>query len=178
MYHFFLIYIFFLINSLHLGAQQNCALKISEPSCERLSNPIGVELLKPSLGWQLNANCDNQWQSAYHILVASTREKLNQNIADVWDSKKVIGSNSINILFGGKTLKTAQTYYWKVRVWNALNEASNWSTTQQWTMGLVNNDKKQALWIGSNLDLDSASQKQKNATGGRQRRGPQRKNTK
>ncbi len=144
-------------------AQPSCALQIINTSCERLSNPVGIDIAQPRLSWQLSASCNRQKQSAYQILVASSSQKLEENEGDIWDSRKVRSSNSLNIPYQGIALETAQTYYWKVKVWNVQKEASAWSEVQQWTMGLLGNEAVQADWIGLGLPIDSASQAQKDA---------------
>jgi len=163
MYTYFFLYLLVLATSGYLQAQENCVLEVANPSCERLLKPIGIDMEQPRLSWYLNSACSNQRQSAYQIIVASTVEKLKGNEGDVWDSKKVTSSNSLNVQFSGLPLKTAETYYWKVKVWNAEDIASNWSRVEQWTMGLMSKESNKANWIGLNIALDSASKEQKEA---------------
>jgi len=131
--------------------QQDCILKITRPACERLNNPIGIETPQPRFSWQLQTSCPNQQQTAYHIIVSSTIEKLRQHEGDIWDSRKISSSKTLHIPFEGSTLKTAQTYFWKVRAWNAEELPGDWSDPQHWTMGLVGDNSRQANWIGLNI---------------------------
>ncbi len=157
-----LIYILFLLSSC-ANEEQDCILAISRPTCERLSKPIGIDTPQPRFSWQLNTTCPNQEQTAYHIIVSSTIEKLHQNEGDIWDSKKVRGPKTLHIPFEGASLKTAQTYFWKVRAWNKEDVIGDWSDAQQWTMGLLGDNSKEANWIGSDIPLEKASEEQKNA---------------
>ena len=163
MYNYYFIILIGLTSCFCLQAQQKCILNITAPSCESLKNPMGIEMAAPRFSWQLNSDCQNQKQSAYHILVASSKQKVEQNEGDLWDSKKVMSSKSLHITYGGKILKSAQTYYWKIKVWNSKNIVSEWSSTQQWTMGLMNKAEKTGKWIGLNIPVDSATEEQKNA---------------
>jgi hypothetical protein len=93
-------------------------------------------------------------QSAYHILVADSPEKLKANIGNIWDSKRVKTNESIEVIYSGKPLESAKHYYWKVRIWNHENVASKWSVIASWQMGLLTTaDWKGASWICyENLD--------------------------
>ncbi|MBK9390880.1 MAG: hypothetical protein IPN68_12030 [Bacteroidetes bacterium] len=48
-------------------------------TCEYNESPLGIETLNPRLGWTLCSARRNQKQSAYRILVASSKEILNKN---------------------------------------------------------------------------------------------------
>jgi len=162
LYYILLVYSLILLSSCG-KERQDCILAITRPTCEQLSNPIGIDTPQPRFSWQLKTPCPDQQQVAYHIIVSSTLEKLQQQEADVWDSQKVSSSQTLHIPFEGIKLKTAQSYFWKVRVWNAEEIPGDWSAAQQWTMGLVDEDAKQARWIGSDIPLEEASEEQKHA---------------
>ena len=51
--------------------------------CEGLTNPLGIDQTIPHFSWQLTST--NQ-QTAYQILVASSKELLAEGKADLWDS--------------------------------------------------------------------------------------------
>ncbi|MGV8878649.1 MAG: alpha-L-rhamnosidase C-terminal domain-containing protein [Sphingobacteriaceae bacterium] len=69
-------------------------------------------------------------QSAYQILVSSTKEKSALNEGDLWDSKKVSANKSDNIYYKGTALKPVISYFWKVRIWDNNNRTSDYSVTQ------------------------------------------------
>jgi alpha-L-rhamnosidase len=116
--------------------------------CEYRKNPMGVDALRPRLSWILESNQLGQKQTAYHILLATRRQNLDKNIGDIWDSGKVESGQSIQIPYQGAALKSTQTYYWKVRIWDKEGNPSSWSEPAYWTTGLLNKSDWQAKWIG------------------------------
>lgn len=54
--------------------------------CEYLVNPLGADVVKPPLSWPLESSERGQKPAAYHALVASSRETLDGNAGDLWDS--------------------------------------------------------------------------------------------
>ena len=116
--------------------------------CEYLSNPEGIDMQAPRFFWKLTSNEDAQYQTAYQILVATSQDKLDQNIGDAFDSKKVVNSKSTQIEYKGKRLEPATQYFWKVKVWDKNKVASEWSETAKFSTGLFNvEDWKGAQWI-------------------------------
>jgi hypothetical protein len=88
-------------------------------------------------------------QSAYRILVSDNKELLNTNKGNIWDSGKQLSENSIQVIYGGKSLKAVATYYWKVMSWDQTRNPSAWSQSAQWQMGLLQPaDWENARWIG------------------------------
>lgn len=121
---------------------------IEHLKCNFSVNPLGVETNKPSFSWQLKSTQRNQTQTAYRILVADDEAALAQNNGNMWDSGKVLSSQSVQVEGVFKTLKPAQKYYWKVMVWDAKGTATAWSQTAFWQMGLLNaSDWSGAEWI-------------------------------
>lgn len=92
-----------------------------------IENPLAVNTNQPRLSWQLVSKEQNVTQSAYQILVASSEEKLKKNQGDIWNSAKVVSNKNLQITYGGTPLKNETKYFWKVKVWNQKDKASNWS---------------------------------------------------
>jgi hypothetical protein len=115
---------------------------------EYAENPLGVDVEQPRFSWDLVSEQRNQTQSAYRILVASSRDALTSNVSDVWDSGKVESSRSMNIEYDGPSLDLAQRYHWKVRVWDTDGDASDWSSPAYWETGLFGEENWSAKWIG------------------------------
>jgi len=63
--------------------------KIKKMKCEYLENPLGIDSKSPRLSWILESEQRGQYQTAYQILVAGSRELLEAGKADLWDSGKV-----------------------------------------------------------------------------------------
>jgi alpha-L-rhamnosidase len=130
-------------------------LKVVYLTCEYKANPLGVDVVKPALSWKLQSSQYNVLQSAYQIIVADNLADLKNNKGNVWDSKKLISNQSIQIRFNGLNLLSTKKYYWKVKVWD--NKGSSaWSETAFWQMGLLSVvDWKGAQWIAYAKIADS-----------------------
>ncbi|MDZ7605627.1 MAG: family 78 glycoside hydrolase catalytic domain [Cyclobacteriaceae bacterium] len=127
----------------------NSMLRIENLTCEYLENPAGIDALNPRLSWQLTSNQRGDKQTAYHLLVASSQNKLDKNTGDVWDTGKLNSDQSIHVEYDGKPLESGMPCYWKVRVWDKDGNPSPWSQPAKWSMGLLNPDDWSAQWIGS-----------------------------
>jgi alpha-L-rhamnosidase len=125
-------------------------------TCDYRNNPKGVDNVRPMLGWQITSSRNNVYQSAYHILVASNMEFLDRNKGDVWDSGKVISSQSQGVRYAGHTLIAGQRYYWKVRIWDEKGLDTNWSKPSQWSAGLLNEKDWAGQWISNKIAEVSA----------------------
>ena len=105
--------------------------------CEMMNNPLGIDTRTPRLSWQIISSQHSVEQTAYHILVASSKVKLNKNEADIWDSKKINSAQSILISYAGKALISRINCYWKVKLYTTKGETA-WSDAAYWSMGLLN----------------------------------------
>ena len=141
----FLIFCLSVCSYYQLHAQQ---LIVSHLQCQYQEYPLGVEDVSPHLSWQFSASHRNVMQSAYRILVADNKALLNENVGNIWDSKKVISGQSIQVMYNGIKLQSGNEYFWKVMVWDNQDTASKWSKTSAWQMGLLSRkDWKGAQWI-------------------------------
>lgn len=116
--------------------------------CEYLDDPLGIGERKPRLSWIVQGEGRGRFQSAYQILVASSRERLQNNEADLWDSGKVKSSDTTAVVYEGSELQSHQACFWKVRLWDETGRASDWSSVAMWSMGLIESAEWQADWIG------------------------------
>jgi alpha-L-rhamnosidase len=115
--------------------------------CELLQNPIGIDVVKPRLSWTIVSAERSVRQTSYHILVASTPEKLTEQDADVWNSGKVNSAESIYNTYSGQQLKSRNKYFWKVKISTNKGE-TDWSSVGSWSMGLLNYKDWEGRWIG------------------------------
>jgi alpha-L-rhamnosidase len=116
--------------------------------CEYAKNPLGIDTPQPRLSWILESNQRAQMQSAYHVLVSSSAEKLRSDIDDKWDSGKVASEKSVNIPYQGRKLSSGEKCYWKVQVWDKYGQASPPSKSAAFEMGLLKKSDWQGRWIG------------------------------
>ncbi len=123
-------------------------LSFEQLLCNQKETPKSIETENPVFSWIVDAEGFNKSQSAYHILVASSEKKLNENDADIWNSNKVQSATSTFVPFAGTPLKAMQRYFWKVKIWDEKDMASSWSSTQHFEMGLMNHENwGSSKWI-------------------------------
>lgn len=131
-------------------------LRVASLTCAGRQEPAGIEDGAPRLGWMLESDQRAVVQTAYRILVADDPAILNKNEGNLWDSKEVRSSASIQVAYAGKPLQAVKKYYWKVQVWDNRNNASGWSAVASWQMGLLSAaDWKEAQWIAFDKIADS-----------------------
>lgn len=116
--------------------------------CEYLVSPLAIEKEQPRLSWEVQATRRAEKQTAYQVLVASTKEKLNLEQGDLWDSGKVPTNQTNQVRYRGQRLTARQDCYWKVRVWDREGKVSAWSSPAYWKMGLLAPSDWKAQWIG------------------------------
>lgn len=122
-------------------------------TCDSKQNPTAIENANPLFSWIAKAEGFNKSQSAYHVLVASSKEKLNETDANVWNSGKVESDKSAFVKYSGQSLKAMQTYFWKVKIWDETGISSSWSDVQKFQMGLINEANwENSKWITLNKD--------------------------
>jgi arylsulfatase A-like enzyme len=88
-------------------------------------NPVHVTFNKNQFSWDVSN--DTQKQTAYQILVASSKEKIDNNIGDVWNSGKIKSDANSDIKYQGSKLNSTKKYFWKVRVYDELNRTGSYT---------------------------------------------------
>ena len=116
--------------------------------CEYLVDPLGIDVKNPRLSWVLESIQQSQKQTSYHIIVASSEDLLANNKGDLWDTNQVNSEQCNQIVYEGEELKSQIFCYWKVKVWDKDGKPSEWSSTSQWSMGLLKRTDWKAKWIG------------------------------
>ncbi len=87
----------------------------------------------PEYGWLVPKEAGSQ--SAYQLLVASSKANIDNNIGDIWNSGQVRKNTVSNITHKGEPLKTGIKYYWKVRIWDDVNRTGDYSESQSFQVG-------------------------------------------
>ena len=124
-----------------------------ELTCEYATNPIGLGTLRPRLSWVLESPLRGQMQTAYQILVAGSKEKLDESIGDKWDSGKVDSGESTHIEYAGPAPASGEGCYWKVRIWDQDGQPSGYSAPASFEMGLLQPGDWQGSWIGAETGI-------------------------
>ncbi|HOS70836.1 MAG TPA: alpha-L-rhamnosidase C-terminal domain-containing protein [Bacteroidales bacterium] len=102
---------------------------------EFIRDPEGVRImdLRPEFTWIVPLHAKNQ--TACEILVSSGREKLEKDIADIWNSGKMIAPASCEVEYGGPLLSPDSRYFWKVRIWDEKDRPAGYSEIRSFTTG-------------------------------------------
>ncbi|RKR84331.1 alpha-L-rhamnosidase [Mucilaginibacter gracilis] len=123
------------------------AIALQNLRCEMLVDPLGIDAVNPRLSWEIISGERNVQQTGYHIMVASSPEKLAANAGDLWDSGTIKSGQSVQVDYAGKTLNSRMACFWKVQVTTNKGE-SKWSEPAKWSMGLLKPSDWKAKWIG------------------------------
>ena len=107
--------------------ESNGNIAVFDLQTEYADNPLGIDVTKPRFSWKLEANERGQYQTAYHIQVASSESELLEGNPDVWDTGKVESDQSVNIVYEGEPLQSGKRYFWRVKVWDKHGIPSEWS---------------------------------------------------
>jgi alpha-L-rhamnosidase len=129
------------------------AMKATYLRCEYRQNPLGIDVPQPRLSWIVEGNGRGLGQSAYRVLVASSPDLLAKDKADLWDSGKVASSQTVHIIYSGKTLASRARCFWKVRAWDRDGKETAWSKPASWTMGLLKKSDWKGKWVAMETEL-------------------------
>ncbi|MGW7752714.1 alpha-L-rhamnosidase [Streptomyces violaceusniger] len=120
-------------------------LRVRSTTVEYAPHPLGLDTPHPRLSWILDSDARDQSQSAYHIRVATSPDRLGD--PDVWDSGKQTSRQSVLVPYDGPALRPRTRYHWSVRVWDDHGRPSPWSAPAWWETGLLGDGQWQARWI-------------------------------
>ncbi len=129
-------------------ASGQTTLAVQGMRCEYLVNPLGIDVEKPRLSWELTPGPRGRNQSAYQVLVASSPDGLQRNRGDLWDSGKAASGVTTFVAYAGRPLASGMRAWWKVRVWDEKGRATPWSSPAHWSMGVLKDSEWYARWIG------------------------------
>ena len=114
---------------------------------EHRVDPLGIDVMEPTLSWQSDAKTKDWKQVAYRVEVANSAEGLRAGKADVWDSGRVGSNESVGIVYKGPKLEGGRRYFWRVRTWDAAGKEETSTENTWWEMGLLQPEAWTAKWI-------------------------------
>lgn len=111
--------------------------------CELLARPALTAIVDPApeFSWVVPLTRPGDRQTAYQILVASRRDLLTPERADLYNSGAVESDRSVAVEYEGAPLASASSYSWCVRTWNGLGQQSAWSEPQPFVTGQLSDGK-------------------------------------
>ena len=127
--------------------ERRVRLQPAKLRCEYLVDPPAIDTPKPRFSWVPQSLGRGQVQTAYRVLVAGSKEKLQGNIGDKWDSGQVDSDRSLNVAYEGEPPASGEVCYWKVRIWDKQGRPSPWSKPAEFGMGLLQRSDWQGNWI-------------------------------
>jgi alpha-L-rhamnosidase len=122
---------------------------ISNLKCEYLSSPNNIDTFNPRFSWILESSERGQYQTAYQILVSTNESYLDI----IWDSGKIISSETSQIIYEGIKLKSNSNYFWKVQIWDRDSLRYESEIEEFWT-SILDSTVWMADWIGANPKIE------------------------
>lgn len=137
---------------------------------EYMRAPLAIGTGIPRFSWEVPLPGRHRRQTAYQVLVATSRALLERGKADVWDSGKVASSQSTHVEYGGVALQSNTDYYWSVQVWDEAGRPNGFCDPECFGTALLDEHDWQAQWIGmgpsDEPEYDPYSMNQSDATSG------------
>ena len=137
------------------ASEKETPLAVRNLRCEYKVNPVGIDVRKPRLSWELVSAERAVLQTSYEVRVAGSEAELAKGKV-IWDSGTQASDASTQVEYAGSAVATGRTYYWQVRVSDNHGHSSDWSKTAHWEMGLLDAGDWKAKWITPNLAEDEA----------------------
>ncbi len=128
-----------------LMAQSLTAVNLT---CEYARNPLGIDVAAPRLSWNVGSMLRNLYQLAYEIEVSNTPASSGIAGNILWQTGKVSSSRMLHIKYQGPALQSFTRYYWRVRLYDEQNKASEWSESAWFETAMLSESDWIAKWIG------------------------------
>lgn len=128
------------------------SVSVYDLRCENLTDPPGTGTNMPRLSWKIKSTENGTYQKAYQIIAAGSIDLLDEQNADLWNSGKILSSESVLVPYRGKELKSGSLCYWKIRIWNENDVPSGWSDVAFFSTGLLEESDWKADYIGFRAD--------------------------
>ncbi len=123
-------------------------LSVTALTCEHLTNPLGLDAIRPRFAWRLDSARRGTRQTACRVLAASSPAGLAAGEGDCWDSGRVQSDRCVYVPYEGAPLRSRQRVWWCVTVWD--NTGSEATSEAAWfEMGLLQPGDWRGQWIAA-----------------------------
>ena len=102
----------------------------------------------PVFSWKINSGSAGFAQQACQVTVSSK--------GNIWDSKKLETSNSIQIRYDGPALEGGEQYFARARVWDQHDQRSDWSEAVRFVVPLEYPGDWPAEWLTYDYEPETA----------------------
>ncbi len=113
--HFILFtFLLLLLNGMFPVSGVEGDFKINILTVEQMSQPLGIDVVKPDFSWKLESKTNGEEQGAWQIIVSSVQNEKKT----VWDSGKVKSNQQTFVAYRGPALAPKTMYQVELFVWN------------------------------------------------------------
>ena len=123
-------------------------MKVENLTVEYQKSSLGLDKHAPRISWKLQDNRRNAGQSAYQIQVG--RDKQFENL--MWDTRKVLSEQSVQLNYEGPALEKFEKYYCRVRAWDNNDGVTDWCEPAEFEMAMMSWKDWEASWITPEYD--------------------------
>jgi alpha-L-rhamnosidase len=121
--------------------------------CEHMVRPIGVDSPSPRLSWLMIDSRRGALQQAYRVYVGTDSVQLQRKNSMVWDSGKILSSNSL-ITYKGAALRPFTKYYWRLELWDKDGKALG-GVISSFETGMMGMENWKGTWISDRHDVNT-----------------------
>jgi alpha-L-rhamnosidase len=122
-------------------------IKVDNLTCEYKKNPLGIDVEKPRISWQIQSDKRGTRQSSYQYQVSLSETNFTNPL---WDSGVIPSDQSIHIEYEGPELQSQTRYFYRVKIWNQDGFESAWSDVAWWETAFIDKSEWRAQWITPN----------------------------
>ena len=132
-------------------------LKLTKLSVEQQYGNQALATSIPRFSWNYETDAEEVLQTSYRIIVASTKEKAENNKGDLWDSGVTNSQQMLYIPYAGKGLQSRDKAFWKVIttvIAKGGKKTKVESDVNSFEISLLKQEDWQAKWIGHEFEDD------------------------
>lgn len=143
----------FSVNSLPLAFAGEETVYADKLQTEFLYDPIGIDVAKPRLSWNVLSDVRGQLQTAYQIIVSTNQQSIKDGQGEVWNSGKIESNQNSSVVYTGPELSSKTRYYWAVRVWDKDGNRSEYSEPAFFETAMLDSSDWTAKWITDGAEV-------------------------